>query len=179
MRGGRKVEGKERREALVQALKKNEEGMTGTALSKQFSVSRQVIVQDVALLRAQGVQIISTSEGYKFYNIKKDTIKRAFSVKHDMLDIENELTTIVDLGGNILNVVVTHPVYGEISVDMMIGSRRSVKKFMDKLETNHFIPLMHLTGGEHIHIVEAENEEILNEIENELDLKGFLVRPEV
>lgn len=176
MRGGRKLEGKERREAILTVLTNSMEVITGTSIAKQFGVSRQVIVQDIALLRAQGVQIISTSEGYLVYHVKKDTIKRAFMVKHDILDIEDELNTMVDLGGNVLNVVITHPVYGEISVDMMIGSRRSVKKFMEKLLEHNFVPLMHLTGGAHLHIVEAENDEILDEIEKELDKKGYLIK---
>lgn len=170
------MEGKERREAILEVLNSSKEVITGTAMAKQFHVSRQVIVQDIALLRAQGVQIISTSEGYLVYHIKKDTIKRAYMVKHELVDIEDELNTIVDLGGNVLNVVVTHPVYGEISVDMMIGSRRSVNKFMAKLQEHQFIPLMYLTGGDHLHIVEAESEEILDEIEKELDQKGYLVK---
>lgn len=172
------MEGKERRELILGILTNMEEAITGTALAKQFNVSRQVIVQDIALLRAQGSKILSTSEGYrKYYN--KNTVKRAYLVKHSKDDIEDELNTFVDLEGNILNVVVLHPVYGEISADLMIGSRRAVKKFMDKMEENKFIPLMHLTGGEHVHVVEAESEEILDEIAHELDIKGYLIKGDV
>lgn len=170
------MEGKERREAILGILSTKDETFTGTVLAKKFSVSRQVIVQDIALLRAQGMQILSTSEGYRFYELKKETFKRAFMVKHDITQIEEELNAIVDLEGNVLNVVVTHPVYGEISADMMIGSRRSVKKFMAKLKEHNFVPLMQLTGGEHLHIVEAVSEELLDEIESELDKKNFLIR---
>ncbi|MBC7959662.1 MAG: transcription repressor NadR [Vallitaleaceae bacterium] len=170
------MDGKERREALSEILNQHTEAFTGTSLAKKFGVSRQVIVQDIALLRAQGLQVISTSEGYRIYKIKKETVKRAFFVKHSMEDIEEELNTIVDLEGNVLNVVVTHPVYGEISVDMMLGSRRSIRKFMDKLEAHHFVPLMYLTGGEHLHVVEAESDEILDDIEAALAKKGFLVQ---
>lgn len=169
------MEGKERREVILGILSNMEEAITGTSLAKQFNVSRQVIVQDIALLRAQGAQILSTSEGYRIYQ-NKNTVKRAYLVKHSKDDIEKELNTIVDLEGNILNVVVLHPVYGEISADLMIGSRRAVRKFMDKMEENKFIPLMHLTGGEHVHVVEAESEEILDEIGHELETKGFLIK---
>lgn len=169
-----KMEGKERREAIVEALSNSTEAITGTTLAKRYGISRQGIVQDIALLRAQGMQIISTSEGYLVYHIK-DNNKRAFLVKHETKDIEDELNSIVDLGGNVLNAVVTHPVYGEISVDMMIGSRRNVMKFMEKLKDNKFVPLMQLTGGEHVHIIEADSDEILDEIEKELNKKGYIV----
>lgn len=169
------MEGKERRELILALLSNMEEAITGTSLANQFNVSRQVIVQDIALLRAQGTQILATSDGYRIYQ-NKNTVKRAYLIKHSKDDIKDELKTIVDLEGNILNVVVFHPVYGEISADLMIGSRRAVKKFMDKLEENKFIPLMHLTGGEHVHVVEAESEEILDEIEHELAIKGYLIK---
>lgn len=170
------MEGKERREAIITELTQSNEPITGTALSKKYGVSRQVIVQDVALLRAQGIHIISTGDGYLISKNNDSTVKRAITVKHSQEDIEDELTTIVDFGGNVLNVIVSHPVYGEIEVDMMIGSRKSVKKFMEKLKDKDFVPLMQLTGGEHLHIIEAEDEETLDDIEDELYKKGYLIR---
>lgn len=169
------MEGKERREAIMQDLQEQKEPVTGTALAKKYNVSRQVIVQDIALIRALGIHILSTSEGYLLSIIKKDTIKRAFTVKHTMNEIEDELCTIVDLGGHIINVIVSHPVYGEIMVDMMISSRKGVSKFMEKLNNKDFVPLMSLTAGEHLHIVEAEDEETLDDIESALKTKGYLV----
>lgn len=168
------MDGKERREGLISCLQKASSPITGTHFAKQFGVSRQVIVQDVALLRAQGKQVISTSEGYLLYNIKTHTFKRVIPVKHDENQIEDELTTIIDLGGTILNAIVVHPVYGQISVDMMLDSRISIYKFMDKLEQNDFVPLMTLTEGEHYHTIEATSEDVLDHIENALKTKGYL-----
>lgn len=169
------MEGKERRDAIGKELFSQKDPVTGTALAKKYGVSRQVIVQDIALLRAQGVNIVSTAEGYMPSIVKAETIKRAFSVKHSVNEIEDELNTIVDGGGNVINVIVCHPIYGEISVDMMVSSRRNVAKFMKKLENKDFVPLMNLTGGEHIHIVEAHDEETLDEIERELIKKRYLI----
>lgn len=170
------MEGKERRESITNDLFAQEKPVTGAALAKKYCVSRQVIVQDIALIRAQGINITSTGEGYFISKINEATAKRAITVKHDRNEIEDELNTIVDFGGNVLNVIVSHPVYGEIEVDMMIGSRKSVAKFMEKLNGKDFVPLMHLTGGEHLHIIEAENEEALDDIENELFKKGYLIK---
>lgn len=170
------MEGKERREAIINVLVEQKKPVTGTALAKKYGVSRQVIVQDIALIRAQGLHIISTGEGYLVSKNNEETIKRAITVKHSMNEIEDELNTIVDYGGHVLNVIVSHLVYGEIEVDMMIYSRKDVKKFINKMSSEDFVPLMHLTGGEHLHIIEAKDEETLDEIENELDRKGYLVK---
>lgn len=170
------MEGKERRDAIINDLMERMKPVTGTALAKKYGVSRQVVVQDIALIRAQGMHIISTGEGYLISKVNEETIKRAITVKHAMNEIEDELNTIVDFGGNVLNVIVSHPVYGEIEVDMMINSRKSVKNFIKKMNSEDFVPLMHLTGGEHLHIIEADDEETLDDIENELDKKGYLVK---
>ena len=169
------MEGKERREKILMDLSGSTEPITGTELAKRYDVSRQIIVQDIALLRAQGLQIISTSEGYLVYKIKDDTVKRVIQVKHFGIDIEDELMTIIDLGGTILDVIVVHPVYGEISVNMMLSSRSSVERFMKKLEDNDFVPLLNLTKGDHYHTIEAKTEEILNEIVQALVEKGYVV----
>lgn len=169
------MQGKERREAIEKYIYELKEAVTGSNLAKKFNVSRQVIVQDIALLRAQGAKIISTPEGYLPYKIKSNKIKKAFLVKHEKSEIEDELNTIVDYGGNILNVHVMHPSYGEIVADINVSSRRDVAKFIKKLEDNEFVPLMNLTGGKHCHIVEADSEEIINDIEKELINKGYLI----
>lgn len=169
------MDGKIRRDSIYNDLLNSEGPIKGSQLAKEYDVSRQVIVQDIALLRAQGKSILSTSEGYMVYNIKENTFKKVFPIKHNNEDIEDELTTIVDLGGNILNVIVTHPVYGEISIDMMINSRKNVEDFIKKIRSEDFVPLMSLTNGEHYHTVEADNEDVLNEIEKELLKKGYLI----
>lgn len=170
------MNGASRREGIMQELNRSEDPITGTELSKQFKVSRQVIVSDVALLRAQGFEIISTADGYMTYKIKEDTFKRVYCVQHPNEAIEEELLMIVDNGGHLLNTIVTHVIYGEIVVNMHIRSRRQVLDFLARTRNNEFVPLMSLTHGAHYHTVEAESEAILNDIEAELDRKGYLVK---
>ena len=55
------ISGEERREKIIQKLKTSEKPISATTFAKIFDVSRQVIVQDVALLRANGNSIISTN----------------------------------------------------------------------------------------------------------------------
>lgn len=170
------MNGTKRRERVLKVLEDKTQPITGSELSVVFNVSRQIIVQDIALLRAQGEKIISTANGYLIYKIKTSTCKRVFCVQHEDSAIEDELLTIVDNGGHVLNIIVSHVVYGEISVDLLLGSRRQVKDFMVKTRENEFVPLMVLTKGEHYHTVEANTEEILDEIEEELREKGYLVQ---
>ena len=56
--------GQERREQILKILKNRKEPVAGTELAKRLQVSRQIIVQDMALIRANGVDILSTNRGY-------------------------------------------------------------------------------------------------------------------
>lgn len=169
------MEGKERRAKIIEEISKAEDSITGAALAKKYGVSRQVIVQDIALLRASGCQVLSTAEGYMIAGNNEMTCRRVFAVKHNKQEIEEELNLIVDNGGNVLNVIVSHPVYGEIGVDMMITNRKGVNSFVQKLKQDCSVPLMNLTKGEHLHVVEAINEDVLDDIEKALKQKGFLL----
>lgn len=108
--------------------------------------------------------------------VMSNTSRRVFMLRHQVEQMEDELNTIVDYGGTILNVIVTHPVYGEISVDLMLGNRKAVQRFIEKSKTCDSVPLMYLTGGDHYHTVEAATEELLSAIEQELEEKGYLVK---
>lgn len=168
------MEGEERRESIKMLLTKSEEPITGSKLAKTYSVSRQVIVQDIALLRAKGCKIISTSNGYMIYETKKEFTK-LLAVKHSKEQIREELETIVDFGGTIVNVMVVHPVYGELTANIMISSRKHIDDFLEKLQNNESVPLMRLKNGEHYHLIKASNPKILELVEEELKLKGFLM----
>ena len=47
--------GPERRTAIINQIKTSSAPVPGKALAAQYEVSRQVIVQDIALIRAAGV----------------------------------------------------------------------------------------------------------------------------
>lgn len=171
------MDSKSRRKCIVKSLKESEEPIKGTELANIYNVSRQVIVQDIAILRAAGEKIIATPQGYMMMNEKKDNkIIKAIVCKHFGYDeIEDELKTIVDLGGKVLDVIVDHPLYGEIKSSLMINSRIDIQKFMDNLYKEKAEPLASLTEGVHIHNIELPNEETYERIKDELFKKGYLI----
>ena len=169
------MEGQERRERILQLLQTNTEPVSGSQLAKQFGVSRQVIVQDIALLRAINRNILSTAKGYLLYCRGTQKVNRCFPVWHNTSQIREELYCIVDLGGKILDVIVSHPIYGTISADLLINSRKEVDEFVTKVEEKRTIPLKELTNNYHFHTVEADSIEQLNAIELALKNAGYLV----
>ena len=132
-------------------------------------------MQDIALLRAVNRNIISTTKGYVLYYQEVQKVNRCFLVKHSDDAIEDELCTIVDNGGKVLDVIVMHDIYGEISTGLIIKNRQDVYDFVEKLKGNRTIPLMGLTGGVHLHTVEADSEAILDSIEKKLREKKYLI----
>lgn len=167
------MEGKERREQIIKLLSTQGEAISGTKLAKMTGVSRQVIVQDIALLRAVNKNILSTTKGYIWFCPNEKKVNRTFLVSHNQEQIRDELNTIVDCGGRVLDVIVDHEIYGPITVDLILGSRKEVDDFVKRVE--NAMPLMRLTNGEHYHTVEADREDILNHIEEQLLKKGYLL----
>lgn len=170
------MEGDVRREKIIELIQKQKRPISGTELAKQFGVSRQVIVQDIALLRAINKNILSTNKGYFLYvpEEDKEKAKRSFAVYHTDEQIRDELYTIVDHGGKVLDVVVEHDIYGQITADLILKNRMDVDEFVERIESCKSQPLKVLTGGEHLHTVEAESEQILDIISQKLKEKGYL-----
>jgi len=167
--------GNERREKLIQIIRDRTKPISGGELAKMLGVSRQVIVQDIALLRASDFDIISTTKGYMLYQTEDKKTKRVFMVKHSTKDIEDELCTIVDNGGKILDVHVVHEIYGQIVTELIIRNRSDVYDFVEKVRTKKIVPLKELTAGTHHHTIEADSEETLNRIEEALRRKNYLI----
>lgn len=168
------MEGDERRIKIMDILNNCSQPISGSELSEKLKVSRQIIVQDIALLRAVNKNIISTNKGYVLYQDSSRRFKRSFQVCHDDGLMEDELNTIVDNNGKVLDVVVEHDIYGQITVDLIIASRRDVKEFLEKINRNKTKPLYTLTDGVHYHTVEADEERDLDIIQEALREKGFL-----
>ena len=169
------MEGNERREKITEILKKTSEPISGSALAEMLGVSRQVVVQDIALLRAADKNIISTNKGYMIFVPDAGKCRRVFCVKHDEDDMEDELNTIVDNGGRVLDVTIDHDVYGTITADLSINTRRDVKEFIKKIKGNSSKPICIVTGGVHYHTVEADSALQLDDIKSELLQKGYLI----
>lgn len=170
------MEGKHRREQLIALLQQADVPVSGTDLAKSLGVSRQVIVQDIALLRAVDKNILSTNKGYVLHVPEQENggVKRSFAVSHTKEQIQDELYTIVDYGGKVLDVVVEHDIYGQITVDLILCNRLDVDEFVERIEHSKSRPLKVLTYGEHWHTVEAASEKVLDKIEEKLREKGYL-----
>ena len=166
-----------RKQELLALLKQSKEAINGQSLAERFGVTRQIIVQDIALLRADGAQIISTNRGYIYKNSDDNSYAhRLFKVNHTVIDMEEELLAIVDNGGRIQNIMIDHPVYGEIQTLLKLTCRRDVSHFLDQASSNDFRPLSDLTNGVHYHLVEADSEQDIDYIEEALNQQGFLVK---
>ena len=168
------MSGEERRGKIIQALKNSDKAVSATTLAKEFDVSRQVIVQDVALLRANGKNIFSTNRAYLIQEDEETT--RVFKVQHEDDEVEKELTTIVDLGGTVEDVFVYHKVYGVLRAEMNIKSRMDIRNYMEEIRSGKSSLLKNVTSGYHYHTVRAERVEILDMIQEELQKKGLLAK---
>ena len=166
----------QRREEIYRAIKESNAPIKGSELARQFAVSRQIIVQDIAILKGTGYEILSTHNGYV---LQTSPLKeRVFKVWHTTESTEEELNCIVNLGGMVADVFVWHKVYGKITAPLNIFSEFQVKQFIEGVRSGKSTELMHVTGGYHYHTVQADSEEILDRIGAALEKKGYLV-PEI
>lgn len=174
-----KLLGEDRRQRLLDLLKQSSQPLTGTALAEETGVSRQVIVQDIALLRARNEPIMATPNGYLYFQKGSATrVKRVIACRHIFEDTEKELNLLVDHGVKVLDVIVEHPIYGEITGSLMIESRRDVKQFISKISKNKANLLSSLTGGVHLHTLEAPDDETLDQACEAMEKAGFLLKKE-
>lgn len=163
---------RERREQIIKHLEAENAPVSASALAKILGVSRQVIVNDIALLRAEGNSILSFARGYM---LEKATVcQRAFKLYHSDDEVEKELNLIVDLGGEVIDVFVYHRSYGLIRAKMDIKSRYDVERFLDDIRTGKSSLLKNITSGYHYHTVGAKSEKALDLIEKALKENGFL-----
>ena len=164
----------DRRKAIVNLLLSSNEAISGGKLSEEFGVSRQIIVQDITVLKGTGYDILSTHNGYI---IQKSPLKeRVFKVYHTTEETEDELTTIVNLGGTVVDVFVWHKVYGKMTAALNIFSPLHIKQFIEGVRSGKSTELMNITGGYHYHTVRAESEDILNRIQNALEERGYIAQ---
>lgn len=166
----------ERRKAIVNLLLSSKGPISGSELAQKFGISRQIIVQDITVLKGTGYEILSTSQGYVMQ--KSPLSERVFKVKHTSEQTEDELNCIVDLGGTVVDVFVWHKVYGKIEAPLNIFSRHHVKQFMEGVRTGKSSELMSITGGYHYHTVHADNDEALDRIEAALNERNYIA-PEI
>ncbi|MCK8827188.1 transcription repressor NadR [Natroniella acetigena] len=169
------METSKRREEVLNKLSQESDPITGSDLAEFFGVSRQVIVQDIALLRAKGHKIVATSQGYIMSQPTTQMAQKTIACKHQESEIKAELEIIIKYGGRIKDVIVEHPIYGELKGLLMIQSKAELEEFLKKCREESSKPLSFLTEGIHLHTIEALNQEVLNLIENKLQEAGFLL----
>ena len=162
----------ERRGEILKILKQTEVPITARELAGRFGVSRQVIVQDLAVIRASTPGILSTTKGYVMEQDSSCT--REFKVRHSQDKAAQELNLIVDCGGHVKNISISHRVYGRVSAEMDIRSRQDVSEFIQALQNSRSTVLSSATSGYHYHLVEASSEERLDLIGKQLGEAGFL-----
>lgn len=166
---------KQRREYIKNLLSNNNAAYKGQFLAEELGVTRQVIVKDIAITRAEGVNIIATPEGYLIQNEESHYVRRVIAVAHSKEDIYSELECIVKFGGVVEDVTVEHSLYGEIRAMLMIKTLMDIEKFTKKFKEFNAQPLSALTNGVHLHTIKADNEEIMECIIKELKDKNYLI----
>ena len=168
------MNGEHRRERILELLLAASRPLSGSALARELGVSRQVIVQDMALLRTRtDLEILSTYQGYLLHR-REEPHRRVFKVRHSAERTAEELQDMVDLGGFVEDVFVYHRVYGVVRGMLQIGSRRDVEDFMTRLRDSSSAPLMQITDDFHYHTVTAPDDGTLERIQARLEEKGFL-----
>lgn len=165
--------GAERRKKILTLIRESTDPVSGAQLADILGVSRQIIVQDIALLRAGDEEIFSTHRGYVCRKQKR--VSKAFFVSHSDEDTLDELNTIVDEGGTVLDVFVDHKIYGRLRAELNIRSRSQAALFYETIKSGTSTPLKNITSGMHYHTVEADSEAELKQIETALFQKGYLI----
>lgn len=168
------MKSEERRKLLIDRLENAEAPLSGSALARELCVSRQVIVNDIAILRAAGNEIMPTSRGYVLS--RPAACSRVIKVCHNKDDVETEMNAIVDLGGTIKDIFVYHKAYGVVRGTLNVRSRLDVQNFVEKIHSGKSSLLSEITAGYHYHTILAKDEATLDMIENRIWELGFLAK---
>lgn len=166
-----------RRHAILSLLAQSGTPVSAANLAARFSVSRQIIVGDIALLRASGKQIFATPRGYLLQN-ERDGLVKTVACVHNSEETEQELCIMVDNGCTVLDVVVEHPIYGQITGQLQLTSRYDVSQFINRLENEGGEPLSALTGGIHLHTLQCPDEAAYARTCEQLRNAGMLLETE-
>ena len=161
----------ERRSAILAAVAQSPQPVSATALARRFGVSRQSVVGDVALLRAAGADISATPRGYVILKADRGLIRR-IACRHDAAGMEAELCAVVDQGCAVADVIVEHPVYGQLTGPLQLSSRYDVSQFLSRSAGAR--PLSDLTGGIHLHTLSCPDEDAFRRVREALGALGIL-----
>ena len=163
-----------RRNEILKLLSSADGYINAADFARRFGVTRQIIVSDIALLRANGHPIQATRRGYRLERSIERGLLRSVVCRHDISQVADEFYTVVDNGGSVVNVVVEHPIYGQLCADLNIASRYDAQEFVRRQQSANASQLCDLTGGLHIHMLRVPNETVYQRIVAELDRLGIL-----
>lgn len=167
------VKAEERRQIIAQTLTADK-AISATALAGKFSVSRQIIVGDIALLRAGGEEILATPRGYCIQRSGQGLLRRV-AVRHSSEAMEAELNAIVDQGCTVVDVIVEHPLYGQLTGSLQLSSRYDVAQFIARSQSADAMPLSQLTDGIHLHTLLCSSESAFQRVTARLREQGILL----
>ena len=161
----------ERRQQIARLLSVSQAPISATTLSQELGVSRQIIVGDIALLRAAGQEITATARGYVIPT--QNGLLHRIACMHSAKETRDELNAMVDCGCTVLDVIVEHPVYGQLTAPLHLSSRLDVEQFMKRMD--EATPLSQLTDGVHLHTLSCPDEAAYEHLLLLLRQRGFLV----
>ena len=164
----------ERRQAIEDILRKSAQPISAGTLAARFSVSRQIIVGDIALLRAAGADISATPRGYVIQHSPEGLVRQV-AVQHDAAGMEAELNAVVAYGCTVLDIIVEHPIYGQLTGPLQISSRYDVAQFIARCAQADARPLSDLTGGIHLHPLSCPDEAAFRRVREALQDMGILL----
>ena len=133
------------------------------------------MVGDVALLRAAGADISATPRGYVILKTDRGLIRQV-ACRHDAAGMEAELNAVVDQGCSVLDVIVEHPVYGQLTGPLQLSSRYDVAQFLSKCAQSEAQPLSNLTEGIHLHTLSCPSQEAYERTRTALEGLGVLLK---
>ena len=165
----------ERREGVWKALARSSQPVSASALAKEFGVSRQIIVGDVALLRAAGAAIDATPRGYVILRDSMTGVVKQIACRHSAEEMEAELNVIVDQGCTVIDVIVEHPIYGQLTGPLHLSNRYDVSRFIARSAEEDALPLSNLTEGIHLHTLSCPDEAAFQRVKNVLRELGVLL----
>ncbi|WP_026700433.1 transcription repressor NadR [Salibacterium aidingense] len=173
-----KLPGGKRRDLLLEWLLEADKPLTGKELASRTKVSRQVIVQDISLLKAKNHPILATSQGYIMIpEPDQKMVRKQIACFHssDLAVTEEELNSIVDQGARVIDVSIEHPFYGDITASLMLSNRSDIRRFIQSLQETSAPLLSELTDGTHLHTIEAPSSRVIEDVERALLEKQFLL----
>ena len=168
------MENVERRKLILQKLKAANTAVTGRELAELCQVSRQIIVSDIAMLRAEGMSIIATSQGYLLNGRREGEQYEIELYCASAEALLRELELVVDNGGMICGSVIDYGMYGSLSCRLALSSRRDITRWMDQARDLGICPFSLLGGGAHTLIIETEHREDYDAVCRALGSAGFM-----